>query len=331
MNHLRLESPWMLLLGLLLPLLVYWYAYHREKRTAALRYSNLGFLRGAGSSWKNRLRHLPFALRILALCGLILALARPQTGTTEEEISAEGIDIVLALDLSTSMLAEDLKPNRLEAAKQVAEDFIDGRRNDRIGLVVFARQGFTQCPLTLDYGILKSLLEELKTGLIDDGTAIGMGLVTAINRLRESHAASRVVVLLTDGRNNQGEIDPLTAAEMAHTLGIRVYTIGAGSTGLAPYPVQDPVFGRRYAQVEVDIDEDTLRKTAETTGARYFRATDNQSLRTIYGEIDRLEKTEVTVSQFTRYTELFPYPMALACVLLLGELVLANTRFTKIP
>ena len=331
MSAFRLAQPLMLLLGALVPALVYWYIVHRERRTAALRYSNLELLEAAGKSWRTRLRHLPFVLRMLVVICLVLALARPQTGSAEEEITAEGIDIVLALDLSTSMLAEDLRPNRLEAAKRVAMDFIDGRRNDRIGLVVFARRGFTQCPLTLDYGILKNLLAEVQTGLIDDGTAIGMGLVTAINRLRESSAKSRIIVLLTDGRNNQGEIDPLTSAEMAHTLGIKIYTVGAGAKGLAPYPVQDPMFGRRYAQVEVDIDEETLQETAKITGGLYFRATDTESLKAVYSEIDRLEKTEVTVTQFTRYRELFHFPLALASFLLLSELVLANTRFRRIP
>jgi Ca-activated chloride channel family protein len=331
MNIFRLAQPWMLLLGVLVPLLAYWYFFHRDRRTPAIRYSNVGFLEEAGQSWRSRLRHLPFALRMLVLTCIVVALARPQTGSAEEEITAEGIDIVLALDVSTSMLAEDLQPNRLEAAKRVAVDFIDGRRNDRIGLVVFARQGFTQCPLSLDYRILKDLLAEVRTGLIDDGTAIGMGLVTAVNRLRESSAASRIVVLLTDGRNNQGEIDPLTAAEMARTMGIKVYTIGAGAKGLAPYPVQDPIFGRRYAQVEVDIDEEVLQETARATGGKYFRATDTESLRAVYQEIDRLEKSEVTMTQFTRYRELFPYPLGLASVLLLVELVLANTRFRRIP
>ncbi len=331
MSTLRLAQPLMLLLGALVPVLIYWYFFHRQRRTAALRYSNLELLEAAGKSWRTRLRHLPFVLRMLVVACLVLALARPQTGSAEEEITAEGIDIVMALDLSTSMLAEDLRPNRLEAAKRVAMEFIDGRRNDRIGLVVFARRGFAQCPLTLDYGILKDLLAEVQTGLIDDGTAIGMGLVTAINRLRESNAKSRIIVLLTDGRNNQGEIDPLTSAEMAQTLGIKVYTIGAGAKGLAPYPVQDPVFGQRYARVEVDIDEETLLETAEITGGRYFRATDTASLKAIYSEIDRLEKTEVTVTQFTRYRELFHYPLALASLLLISELVLANTRFRRIP
>ena len=261
----------------------------------------------------------------------MVAFARPRAGVTSENILTEGIDIVLVLDISSSMLAEDLEPNRIQAAKRVAADFVAGRRNDRIGLVVFAGQAFTQVPLTLDYGVVRDLMDELEVGMVEDGTAVGMGLATAVKRLNASAAASKVVVLLTDGRSNRGEIDPLTAAQMAQAQGVRVYTIGAGSRGTARVPVDDPVLGRRYATVRVDVDEETLAEVASTTGGRYFRATDNESLASIYQEIDELETTEIEVQNFTRYTELFHVPLAAGLLLLLIEAGLANTLLRKLP
>jgi len=229
------------------------------------------------------------------------------------------------------MLAEDIRPNRIEAAKEVAAGFVQGRRNDRIGLVIFAGRAFTQCPLTTDYGIVVSLLEKLEVGMIEDGTAIGSGLGVAVKRLKDSQAKSKVIILLTDGRNNRGEIDPKTAADLAAAYSIKVYTIGAGKEGLARYPIDDPVFGRRYVQIQVDIDEETLKSIAQISGGRYFRATDRSSLETIYREIDQLEKTEIEVTEFTRYSEWFHYPLAFALVLLLCEIIFRNSWLRKLP
>jgi Ca-activated chloride channel family protein len=250
---------------------------------------------------------------------------------TSENVLTEGIDIVLVIDISTSMLAEDLEPNRLEAAKAVAADFVAGRRNDRIGLVAFAGEAFTQVPLTLDYSVVTSLLAELDPSMIEDGTAVGMGLATAVKRLQASEAASKVVILLTDGRNNRGEVGPVTAARAAQALGVKVYTIGAGSRGTAPVPVNDPLRGRVYANMRVDIDEETLREVAEVTGAQYFRATDTESLAAIYEEIDQLERTEIEVENFTQYAERFGVPLGAGLFLVLLELGLAQTALRRLP
>ena len=327
----QFADPQYLLLLLALPALVWWYWRQRAKKGATIRYSHLGLIHAASRGTARWHRDALFGLRAVALAATIVAFARPQSGVTGEEILTEGIDIVLVLDISTSMLAEDLEPNRLEAAKLVAADFVAGRRNDRIGLVAFAGDAYTQAPLTLDYGVISSLIGELQAGLIEDGTAIGMGLATAIKRLSNSDAESRVVVLLTDGQNNAGEIDPVTAAQMAQALGIRVYTIGAGTRGEAPYPVADPVFGRRRVNVRVDIDEASLREAAALTGGQYFRATDRESLERIYEEIDSLEKTEIEVEQFTRYGELFHYPLLIGLFLIIGEVTLSHTVFRKVP
>ncbi len=317
---------WLLLL---IPvfLVVYW--KRRDRKGATLKFSSLAVLKQIQTPFW--LRHLPFLLRCLVLALLIVVLARPQSSATREEILSEGVDIVLALDLSSSMLAEDIQPNRIEAAKAVARDFIQGRHNDRIGMVVFAAQGFTQCPLTLDYSVLVQLLDDLNVGMIDDGTALGMGLATAVKRLSRSDTESKVVVLVTDGRNNAGEIDPITAADLAVSNDVRVYTIGVGRRGSAPYPVNDPLLGRRQVQVKVDVDEETLRKIAATTGGKYFRATDRESLENIYTEIDALEKTEIEVKQYTRYGELFDRPLGLASLILLIEAGLSFTVLRKIP
>lgn len=329
---LTFAHPEFLFLLLLLPLLAWWHVRSYQRRTATLRYSNLDLMKSLPQRSRYSSRHLLFGLRWLAIGLVIVALARPQSGQTEEEITTEGLDIVLALDVSSSMLAEDFRPkNRIEAAKLVAEQFITGRSSDRIGMVVFAARSFTQCPLTLDYGILINFLKKVDVGLIDDGTAIGLGMATAVDRLRNSKAKSKVVILLTDGINNAGEIDPLTAARLAQAFNIRFYTIGVGTRGQALYPVQDPIFGKRYVPMPVEIDEAMLTKIAELTKGKYFRATDRQSLEKIFAEIDQLEKTKVEVKQFTRYRELFVHWLALALGLVFIEVVLAGTVFRKIP
>ena len=324
-------DPAFLWLLLAVPALAWWYFRRRARRGGSLVYSDLAAVRRADIRRGGRWRHVLPVLRLLALTALVVAFARPRAGVTSENVLTEGIDIVLVLDISSSMLAEDLEPNRIDAAKQVAADFVSGRLNDRIGLVVFAGQAFTQVPLTLDYGVGRDLMAELDVGMVEDGTAVGMGLATAIKRLNESVAESKVVVLLTDGRSNRGEIDPLTAAQMAQALGVRVYTIGAGSRGTARVPVDDPLMGRRYATVRVDVDEETLAEVASITGGQYFRATDTESLASIYQEIDELETTEIEVRNFTRYTELFHFPLAAGLLLLLIETGLANTVLRKLP
>ncbi len=327
----RFEDPQLLILILAIPALVYLYVRRRRLRSGAIRYSDVEALKQSDARRSGRYRHGLFALRMVALVAFIVAFSRPQTGVTSETVSAEGIDIVLAIDVSSSMLAEDLEPNRLEAAKVVAADFVEGRVNDRIGLVVFAGEAFTQVPLTLDYSVVTDLLGQMEVGMIEDGTAVGMGLATAVKRLQASDAESRVVVLLTDGRNNTGEIGPVTAGQMAQALGVRVYTIGAGGEGMARIPIDDPMLGRRYANVEVDIDEASLREVAETTGGRYFRATDREGLGQIYEEIDALETTEIEVQNFTSYGELFHYPLAAGLLLLLVEVGLGQTVLRKLP
>ena len=327
----RFEDPWMLLLLGTLPVLVWWYLRGARRRRGSLTHPDAGGLARAAGSGGRWLSHLPAALRGLALVCLVVAFARPQTGVTGENVVAEGIDIVLALDISSSMLAEDLTPNRIEAAKEVAADFIEGRRNDRIGLVIFAGRAFTQAPLTLDYSVVTSLIAELGVGIIEDGTAVGMGLATAVKRLQGSEAASKVVILLTDGRNNRGEIDPVTAAQAAQALGVRVYTIGAGARGTARFPVPDPFGGQRYVTTRVDVDEPVLRAVAETTGGRYYRATDRESLEAIYDEIDELETTEILVEDFTTYGERFPLPLAAGLLFLLAEVVLGRTWLRTLP
>jgi Ca-activated chloride channel family protein len=263
---------------------------------------------------------------------LAFALARPQSGRKGQEISSEGIDIVLALDISGSMRAEDFKPhNRLYVAKQVIKEFIEGRRSDRIGLVVFSKQSFTQCPLTLDYGVLFNFLDKVDFGMIEDGTAIGLAIANAVNRLRESEAEGKVVILLSDGRNNAGEIDPITAAQAARAMNVKIYTIGAGKPGNAPYPVDDPIFGRRYIYVENEIDEATLRQIAQITGGEYFRAKDEEGLALIYKQISEMEQTEIKVKEYLQYNELFSNYALAGLLLLVTEIVLANTRYRKIP
>ncbi|MYG80882.1 MAG: VWA domain-containing protein [Gemmatimonadetes bacterium] len=327
----RFEDPWLLLLLGVVPLLAWWQLKAAERQRGSLTHPDAAGLGRASEGGGRWLRHLPAALRGLALVCLIVAFARPQTGVTGENVTSEGIDIVLALDISSSMLAEDLAPNRLEASKAVAADFVAGRRNDRVGLVIFAGKAFTQAPLTLDHSVVASLMAELEVGIIEDGTAVGMGLATAVKRLQASEAASKVVILLTDGRNNRGEIDPVTAAQAAQALGVRVYTIGAGTRGTAGVPVRAPFGGPRYVTTRVDVDEPVLRAVAETTGGRYYRATDRESLEAIYEEIDQLETTEMLVENFTTYGERFPLPLVAGLLLLLAEVVLGRTWLRTLP
>ncbi|HTR82193.1 MAG TPA: VWA domain-containing protein [Bacteroidota bacterium] len=319
-----------LFLLLLVPAISAWYYFRNKYRESDIRFSTLMPFAETPSTRKERFRHLPFILRMIVLTLLILALARPQSTSHGENVYTEGIDIVIALDISGSMLAEDFQPNRIEAAKAVAQDFINGRTNDRIGLVIFSSKSFTQCPLTLDYGVLKNLLKPIKTGMIDDGTAIGLGLANAVNRLKDSKAKSKVIILLTDGVNNMGEIDPITAAQIAASFGIRVYTIGIGTIGEAPYPVQTP-FGVRYQMIPVDLDEKALSKIAEITGGEYFRATDNATLKKIYKEIDHLEKTRIEVRSYRRYTELFYSYAGFALFFVMVDIGLSGTWLRKLP
>ncbi len=327
----RFADPYFLFLLLLIPFLVFWYVRRRKGKGGTLRFSYLGFAKAVHRSSAERARHVLFVLRMFVLCLLILAFARPQSGIKGEEVITQGVDIVLAMDISSSMLAEDIQPNRVDAAKEVASDFVRGRQNDRVGMVVFAGEAYTQCPLTIDYGIILGFLDEIHVGMIEDGTAIGMGLATAVNRLRNSEAKSKVIILLTDGENNRGEIDPITAAQAAQAFDVRIYAIGAGTRGTAMYPVDDPIFGRRYVPMQVNIDEETLTRIANMTGGQYFRATDREQLDSIYQEIDEMEKTEISVNEYTRYSELFFYLVGAAGLLFLGELGLAHTRFRKIP
>jgi len=329
----RFADPLYLLFLLILPLMVYWYLRGTRRSSGKLKYSDIGILKRIKPSLKQNLRHGLFLLRLLAFSLLIFALARPQSSSKEEEITTEGVDIVLTMDVSSSMLAEDFRPNnRLEAAKLVAKDFIQGRKNDRLGMVVFAGESFTQCPLTLDYGVLLTLLEEIGVADKDwDGTAIGMGIVNAVNRLRDSKAISKVVILLTDGVNNKGQVDPITAARIAQAYGVKIYTIGAGKRGTAMYPVDNAIFGKQYVPMQVEIDENILREIAQITKAKYFRATNEQKLKEIYDEIGEMEQTKIEVKEFTRYEEFFVYFLGVGLLLLLIELILSNTYFKKLP
>jgi Ca-activated chloride channel homolog len=323
-------NPSFLWLLLLIPLLTLWYVWKQRRLTASIRHSSLDVLRSIPSGWRAHARHLPFVLRMCALALLVVAFARPQSSARGETVYREGIDITIVLDISGSMLAEDFRPNRLEAAKTVAKDFILGRKSDRIGLVIFAGESFTQCPLTTDYDVLIDLLMKVKTGFIQDGTAIGDGIANAVNRMKDSKAKSRVMILLTDGVNNMGSIDPATAAEIAATFGIRMYTVGVGTRGTAPYPVKTP-FGTQYHQMPVEIDEVMLRQVAELTGGEYFRATNNRALRDIYERIDKMERTRVEVTEYHRYTELFYTFVLYALGLFLLEMLLRALVFRKIP
>lgn len=334
---LRLATPWALGLLILVPLVLLW--TWRKARPPRLIFSDVRLLDTVHPGWRARLRGVPLTLRLLAVILLVLALGRPQAENRWEEVLSEGVDIVIALDQSGSMAAIDLGRkregfdpiSRLDYARRVVEDFIAGRHADRIGLVVFAGRAFTRCPLTLDYGLLNQILDTITITKRYDGTAIGMGLATSVNRLKDSEALSRVVILVTDGVNNAGEIDPETAARLARTLGVKVYTVGVGTEGMAQIPVDDPVFGPRYIFQPVELDEATLRRIADITDGRYFRATDVRSLEEIFARINALETTEVLIKERVRRTELFPFLALPGVLLLLLEAVLGWTLFRQVP
>ncbi len=321
--------PYFFLLLLLVPLAIWLYLW-REKRPATFTLSTIGAFRGRKVSWRTRLFWLPFALALLAFISGVVALARPQSSNAYSTESTEGINIVLALDISGSMLAKDLQPNRFEAAKSVAGEFVSSRPYDNIGLVVFAGESYTQCPLTTDHAVLLNMINSVEMGLVNDGTAIGSGLATAVNRLKEIKEGSKVVILLTDGTNNSGTIAPVTAAEIAASFGIRVYTIGVGTMGEALYPIQT-YLGVEYVSMPVEIDEVSLKQIASATGGQYFRATDNNSLHKIYEEIDQLEKVKLKVESFTQKEELFPPYLWAALILLFAALLLRSTLFRRMP
>lgn len=322
-------QPWFLLLLLVIPFLLYWEFTKGKKQVAAIKMSTTAGLKNT-RSFRNIFVHFPFVLRLLAFTCLIIALARPQLQYSEQHKEGEGIDIILCIDVSGSMTAQDFTPNRMEAAKNVALDFIDNRQSDRIGIVIFAGESFTQCPLTTDYFVLKSQLKQIRNGLLEDGTSIGSGLATSVDRLRDSKSKSKVVILLTDGVNNGGLIDPSTAKEIAKAFHVKVYTIGVGTDGFAPTPISTPL-GTVIQNEKVTIDEKLLKNIADETGGRYYRATDNQSLENIYREIDQLEKSKVEVVTYQRYVEKFYLFVFLAMAFLLAEIILRYTLFRKFP
>ena len=326
-ENIEFANPKLLWLLLLVPLAIVWYILRHKKQEAAVTFSDLKGMVKLPKTWKAFMRHLLFALKMAALALLIVALARPQSSSTNSTSNIEGIDIVMAMDVSGSMLARDLKPDRLTAAKEVASDFVKHRPGDRRGLVIFSGETFTQVPLTTDHGVMLNMLAEMKNGLIEDGTAIGDGLATAISRLKDSEAISKVIILLTDGMNNAGSVDPYTAAEIAKLYGIRVYTIGVGTYGMAPYPAKTPFGTTVMQQIKVEIDEKLLTTIANSTGGKYFRANNNKKLDEIYQEIDKLERSKIEVTEFRRLHEEF-YPLvAWALALLLLEFLLRKTIF----
>lgn len=332
MNNIEFVRPDLLKilpLLVLLPMIVF-YVWKNKSNSAKYQLSNLNAFSQTPKMLRYRLRHIPFILRLVTMLALIIAIARPKAIIHNSSSSTEGISIAIAIDISTSMLAEDFRPNRLDVAKKEAIKFINGRPTDRIAVVAFAGESFTQCPLTTDHTSAINLLQQIKTGLIEDGTAIGLGLANAVARLKDDDAKSKVIILLTDGVNNRGEIAPLTAADFASALGIRVYTIGIGTKGLAPYPVQTP-FGTEYQQVEVEIDEQLLTQIAEKTGGKYFRATDQKKLNDIYAEIDRLEKTIFEKNQYVEYKDYFMPFLIIAFISFLLEIILSLTVFRVNP
>ncbi|HAR37803.1 MAG: aerotolerance regulator BatA [Bacteroidetes bacterium GWD2_45_23] len=324
-----LHPEYLYLLLLIIPLIV-WYVMRLSKTQASFKLASTLAFKGMKADFRVYMRHLPFALRLISIALIIIVLARPQSVSSWEETETQGIDIVMALDVSGSMLSQDLQPDRLQAAKKVAAEFITDRKNDNIGLVIFAGESFTQCPLTTDHKVLLNLLNEINFGMIEDGTAIGLGLANSVNRLKDSSSDSRVVILLTDGTNNSGQIAPLTAADLARSYGIRVYTVGVGTKGMAPTPVNTP-YGIRMQNMPVDIDEKTLTEIAAMTGGQYFRAQDTEGLRQVYEEIDEMEKYLISVQNVTRRQELFLPFALLAMGLILLELLLRRTWLRNIP
>ena len=329
MSRITFAEPLFLYLLAVVPAMIAFYLLKQQKTTASLRMPGLQQFAETTKTYRHFLRHAFFAFRTLSITLLIIVLARPQSTSKFQNVTTEGIDIVLTLDISGSMLARDFRPDRLEASKNVAIEFISGRPYDRMGLVVFSGESFTQCPLTTDHAVLINLLREIQSGMIEDGTAIGMGLATAVNRIKDSQAKSKVIILLTDGVNNRGEIAPATAAGIAKTFGIRVYTIGVGTQGMAPYPVNTP-FGVQFQDMPVEIDEAILKEISETTGGKYFRATDNNKLVQVYNEIDKLEKSKIDVKQFSRKEEKFFIPALIAFCLLALEILVRNTLFRNL-
>ena len=333
MSTIRFEDPWLLFFLIIIPiLLVYQWKGVGKSR---VRFSSLDTLKKLKRSTSLLMSYVLVLLRCLALVLLIIALARPQSGTKASEVLTEGIDIMLCLDTSGSMQALDFKwkderHNRLEVVKNVVSDFIKGRTNDRIGMVVFGEEAFTQCPLTLDYGVLLNFLDQVEIGMAGDSTAIGSALGTCVNRLKERESKSKVIILLTDGRNNAGSLSPQTAAEIAKTYSIKTYTVGVGTTGEVPFLV-DTIFGKKYMYQRVDLDEETLKEIATVTGGSYFKATDTETLEEIYRKIDKLEKTKVEVKEYMEYEELFGWFLLSALLCILIEVTLRNTRFRKIP
>ncbi|MFI5238049.1 MAG: VWA domain-containing protein [Ignavibacteriales bacterium] len=322
--------PWVLYSLAIIPLMIAWYLFRGMKTQSSVKYSSLNIFKDVPSTLREYLRHIPLAIRLIAIGLLIVALARPQSFSSGENVTTEGIDIAMVLDISGSMLAEDFKPNRLDAAKDVIDNFVEGRTSDRIGLVIFSREAFTQCPLTIDYNVLRNLLLDIRSGMIQDGTAIGNAIANGVNRLKESDAKSRIIILLTDGVNNAGEVDPISAAEIAKAFGIRIYTIGVGTRGEAPYPVQTP-FGTRYQMVPVEIDEEMLTKISGLTDGQYFRATNNRALEEIYNKIDKLEKTKIEITSYKNATEKYHSWLWGGLLLLLVELGLSRTILRKLP
>ncbi|MEP7163960.1 MAG: VWA domain-containing protein [Ferruginibacter sp.] len=327
-NDIIFGRPWAFALFILLPVLVGWYVFKNNSNRSSLPVSVVN-AKGLGS-WKASLRHVPFICRLLCLSFIIIAIAQPQTMNADQHAEGEGVDIILCIDVSGSMTAQDFQPNRLEAAKKVAIDFVNKRLTDRIGIVIFSGESFTQCPLTTDHNVLITAIKNIRNGLLEDGTAIGSGLGTSVDRLRESKSKTKLVVLLTDGENNGGLIDPKTAKEIAKSFSVRVYTIGVGSEGFAPQPVNTPL-GIVIQNEKVSIDEKLLTEIATETGGKYFRARDNESLAGIYRNIDVLEKSKVEIINTIRYQDKF-FPFVLAAILfLLMEVLLNYTVFRKFP
>jgi len=329
-SGIEFAQAYFLVLLIVVPIVVVWYIFRKNMSYPTLNYSTAIPFKLNKNKHRGIFRHVLFGIKMLALIAFIFALARPQSTNKWQDVTTEGIDIVISLDISGSMLAEDFKPNRIEASKDVAAEFINSRPNDNIGLVIFSGTSFTQCPLTTDHASLLNLFKAVETGMIEDGTAIGEGLATSVNRLKDSKAKSKVIILLTDGVNNMGMIDPYTAAEIAHNFGIRIYTIGVGTIGKAPFPFKTP-FGVQYQNVDVDIDEPLLKHIAKLTGGKYFRATDKNKLREIYKEIDQMEKTKISVREYRKKKEeFFPYLLAGVALALLG-FILKYLFFRYLP